>query len=273
MNRAAGVFWERVRTKLDAWYAGFPDETEDLRRRFRSDLAQQHFAAWWELYLYTVLRALGYEVTPHPQVPETTSRPDFLAERGAESFYVEAKTSFSGIASQERQPALAPAIQDIIESIDSPNFWLTLQWERVAGQMPRRRTIVAPIEAWLDTLDPDDDPGSERWERFEFGDCAISLSATPWKRGFEARAGNPVIGMQLGFGGYVNHVEMTRDSVRRKGRRYSPDKPLIVAVLAMSGFLSDRDVANALFGREAVQIDVATGETKLVRDREGVWIG
>jgi hypothetical protein len=38
----------------------------------------------------------------HPTVPGTTGHPDFLAESGHNSFYVEAATVFSGIVTPGR---------------------------------------------------------------------------------------------------------------------------------------------------------------------------
>jgi len=75
LNRASGIVWERLREQLDAWYAAFPDDDGDLRRRFRSADPRQHFAAWWEIYLHALLTALGYKLTVHPTVPGTKGHP------------------------------------------------------------------------------------------------------------------------------------------------------------------------------------------------------
>jgi hypothetical protein len=94
LNRADGIVWQRIRDKLNDWYAALPDDDESVRRRFRKADPRQHYAAWWELYMHALLRALGFDVTVHPDVPGTDGHPDFLAERGKESFYVEAVTVF-----------------------------------------------------------------------------------------------------------------------------------------------------------------------------------
>jgi hypothetical protein len=96
LNRAGGPYWERIRSELNAWYDAFPDETRDLWRRFRSHDRRQHYGAWWELYLHRLMTALGFEATPNAQLPGARSRPDFLAVRGEQSFYVEAVTGFLG---------------------------------------------------------------------------------------------------------------------------------------------------------------------------------
>ena len=80
LDRVAGPFWDRLRSLLEGWFAEYPaTESLDLAQRFRSD-DDQHDAAWWELYLHRVLTATGHRLTPHPEVPNTTKRPDFLVE-------------------------------------------------------------------------------------------------------------------------------------------------------------------------------------------------
>jgi hypothetical protein len=182
LNRVAGIVWERQRDLLERWYADFPDDDGDLRCRLRSPSPQQHFAAWWELYVHALLRALGYEVTIHPPIPGTTGHPDFLAERAGESFYVEAATVFSGIVVPIRGARLKASIEDILGTIDASTFYVALRWDRAGEKMPRRRAIIEPIEAWLGTLDPDEVAAAEAalrhddgWRTFKLGEWCLSL--------------------------------------------------------------------------------------------------
>jgi hypothetical protein len=69
-NRVDRPEWARVRDELEDWYSQYPDDNGDLRKRFRKPGADQHFGAWWELWVYTFYRLLGYEVTPHPTMPK-----------------------------------------------------------------------------------------------------------------------------------------------------------------------------------------------------------
>jgi hypothetical protein len=68
-------------------YSEYPDDGDDLRKRFRKPSADQHFGAWWELWVYTFYSRLGYEVTPHPTMPNGT-KPDFIVSRSGRSTYV-----------------------------------------------------------------------------------------------------------------------------------------------------------------------------------------
>ncbi|KUI36211.1 hypothetical protein AU194_15965 [Mycobacterium sp. GA-2829] len=90
LNRVATPEWQRVRELVDAWYRDYPEASQtDLRGRFRDSDAAQHYGAWWELYVYTLFRRLGYDVAIHPALLTTTRQPDFLVSRGETAMYVE----------------------------------------------------------------------------------------------------------------------------------------------------------------------------------------
>jgi hypothetical protein len=281
LNRAAGVVWERQRELLERWYGAFPDADEDLQRRFRSRKPQQHYAAWWELYIHSLLQALDYEVTVHPVLPGTKGRTDFLAERPREeSFYVEAKTVFSGIVAPPRGARLRAPIEAALMTVDASVFYVTLKFDQLGERMPRREAIVGPVVEWLDGLDPEQvraessDPRAERWTYFQIGDWLISMIPSAWSPRLRGCPLNPFIGSRMGIGGATNDVPKIRQAVMRKGRHYGePDKPLVVAVLATNGFVDDRDVTNALFGSESMRVDIQTGATRLARNPDGVWVG
>lgn len=91
-NRVDRPEWARVRDELEDWYSQYPDDDGDLRKRFRNRAADQHFGAWWELWVYTFYRLLGYEVTPHPTMPNGT-KPDLLVSREGRRTYVECKAA------------------------------------------------------------------------------------------------------------------------------------------------------------------------------------
>lgn len=54
------------------------------------------------MYLHRLFTRLGYRITIHPDVPDSTGQPDFDLSRGDERFYVEAAVVFSGIVNEGR---------------------------------------------------------------------------------------------------------------------------------------------------------------------------
>lgn len=280
LNRAAGAVWDRIRDQLDSWYAAFPDPDDDLRRRFRARDPRQHYAAWWELYLHGLLTALDYRLTVHPDVPGAKGHPDFLAERGDESFYVEGVTVFSGVVSPRAASPLQAAVMDAIDTVEASHFMVGLQFERFGSSMPKASEITGPIEAWLSTLDADALLASAEAgvlaepTQVEFGDWAVELRPIPRSLKFRGCPENRLIGMGPSFGGVTNDVQKLRSAVtRKKGQFGTPDKALLVAALPINGFTGDHVVEDALFGSEAVRFNIETKATALVRSPDGVWIG
>jgi hypothetical protein len=279
MNRAAGAVWQRIRDELERWDAAFPEDT-DLRQRFRSRDPRQHYAAWWELYLHNLFTSLGYRLTVHPEIPGTKGHPDFLIERDDESFYLEAATIFSGIVAAGRRALLEAEVQDIINTIDPSDFMVSLSYERVGERMPGKRAITDPIEAWLSTLDADAllaDAAAgvvAASERITFGDWAIELRPISRAREYRGCPDNRLIGAGAPIAGPMNDVDRIRRALIRKSKSYgTPDKPLVVAALAVNGFVENNDVEGALFGSLAVRVHIATGATVYTRNRDGVWVG
>lgn len=217
-------------------------------------------------------------MTVHPTVPGTNGRPDFLAENGHNSFYVEATTVFSGIVAPGRRGRLEAAVQDVINDIDASKFMVTLRYDRVGTKMPRRNDIRRPIEAFLATLNPDEPLAASApvspWQTMSIRGWEISFRAIPRSPEYHGCPDNLLIGSPGAIAGFTNDVPKIRSAVTRKGKHYgTPDRPLVVAVLATNGFVDDRVVEQALFGSEAVRMNIQTGETTTVRMPDGVWIG
>ena len=96
LRRADGPQWDRVRATLEEWYEKYQDPGADLRSRFRELNARQYSAAWWELYIYTLFRHLGWTVEVRPSIPGSSRRPDFLATNEQSAVYIECVTAFDG---------------------------------------------------------------------------------------------------------------------------------------------------------------------------------
>jgi hypothetical protein len=103
LNRVDSPRWEQVRSDLEHWFAAFPaPHKADLRGRFRSAAPDQHWPAWWELYMFRLFDRLGYQIDVHPTLKQSRARPDFYVRRGQAAFFLEALTVFSGIVEPGR---------------------------------------------------------------------------------------------------------------------------------------------------------------------------
>lgn len=263
---------------LDQWFAPFPngEVARDLRNRFRKDDHAQHYAAWWELYLYTFLTRSGFEVEVHPILHGSGDRPDFLVRSPRGRFYVEAATTFSGIDDGERHSPLEAQIMDVVETVLCETFTISFGFERIGTEMPSVREILGPIQEWLNGLDPDEVLRTSVYPRrcFSIRDWELELLAYP----LEAAHRGPVdqlIAVGPGMVGSVNDTERLRATLDRKRSKYGDlQAPLLIAVLMPSTFADLDAVEKALFGDVALQYYVGErGRERWVRRRNGFWLG
>jgi hypothetical protein len=294
LNRAAGDRFSKIRVLLEDWFAKYPEEHKaEFGARFTTgDLLDrgQFVGAWWELYIYSLYRHLGYSIEIHPELDGVGTRPDFLVTLGDDSMYVECIASTATDAQFTGNPGVAAAIFDAINTLTDNNFFVGVRFKQEGNHQPRRRGIIAGIGNWLKELNPDvvleDLEGTRAAgelavlpeKDFVFSDWVITCTAypkSPGKRGDTAR----LLGALPPTGAFfVRNVERIRETVRAKGRKYgergSLDKPLTVAVLSVGSFAEHRDVTDAMFG--ATAITFAEGDPSSVewtRRQDGYFRG
>jgi hypothetical protein len=278
LNRAAGPYWQRVRTVLDDWYAAFPDASADLWKRFRKPDPKQHYAAWWELYLHHTFTNLGFRVTPNAELPEGGSRPDLLVERGDNFFYVEAVTVFSGIVSSESHTALEPQILDLINTIDASNFFVSVRFAQSSTAMPKAEDITRPIEQWMAEHDADDvlklSATDLPMTSIATGDWVLELRLMPRSPEFRGKPDNRLVGTSGATAGFTNDRQQIYRALERKKKQHkAADGPTVIALMAINGFVGDTEFTDALFGSQSVRMEIATGATTVVRNPDGFWVG
>lgn len=277
LDRAAHSPWPEVRHVLEAWYSQYPDEGKrHLASRFRSRRADAHTGAWWELYLFTLMRNLGYEVSILDIAG--ASEPDFLVETPTESFYLEATAFSSGIVDESHDARRQGPMLDLINEVRSEAFLLAVEFKCVGNTTPARSEVLEPIEAWLAGLDSALSPsgcenGAEPYI-LRVRDWEIELTPLP-ARNEENEPRERAIGLYPPVVGWVNDKEQARKALRRKAKQHPrSDQPLVVALLSNSTFFDAEEVGNALFGSLAFSFTPGRPDTKgqWVRQRDGFWI-
>jgi hypothetical protein len=232
------------------------------------------------LYTYTLFRRLGYQVSIHPELTNTSRQPDFLVIRDDVSMYVECVVFLSGLGPVRGQGGGERSwIFEATNQASDPNFLVDIEIRRCGTQRPKATEIIRPLESWLSSLDPDKVTEqitaglgapefvlTVRGWTIEYG----ALPVKPESRGEKGR----LIGSYPITGGFTgNEMLRYRDIVKRKGQHYGlPDKPFMVAVLNTSAFLEQNEVAEALFGSRAVAYYQGQPESvRSVRKRDGYW--
>lgn len=279
LNRAATPYWSQVRSFVDGAFSEYPVEhAPDLRNRFRSKRWSEHVGAWWELYLFTLIRAVGYEVEVHPRLPNVSTRPDFLVHTGEGGFIVEARHVAAGIRSGDEQTGRDDWITAPLDGLTHPNFMVGVKILARASQRPRRAAVTAGVLSWLDGLDPDElsTGPAEDLPRLagQAGDWRFELEALPVKAERRGHSGRRLVGRYPGSGGYDNTKAALRAALKVKASKYGrPGCPFVLAPLLTSGFLDTEDVVGALFGSEAVQLSGPELErVRVIRRSDGFWI-
>jgi hypothetical protein len=283
LNRVAGPFWDRTRSKTEEWFSRLPSETQaDIRGRVRSGDDSQFAGAYWEMYMHESLLREGFVLTAHPELPDAASRPDFLAVRGDTSFYVEATVigaSTLDIAAERRRSS----IYDTLDRLDSPNFILGLEVNAEGTTSPPVRRLRDELDRWLRSLDVDEmahlqgELGYDALPTYTWKTEDWSITFRPFPKKAEAR-GKPdsrALGLFGPQAAAVDDVGAVRADLEDKARKYGrPEEPFILAAAVESIFFdAEYTMSGALFGREAVQFDAQTLEAQNIRHPDGLWRG
>jgi len=273
LNRVDQPFWARVRDAHEDWFREYTGDRRDLRARFRSSAPEQHFGAWWELYLFTLFTRLGFVVETHPKLADVSRRPDFRLRRDDDSFLVEAMYVQSGLAGERRSGAREAWVVDPINALEHPNFFVGLSFDHAGTVRPGTAEVVAGITDWLDGLNPDRAGDYER-RTFTAKDWKFTLTAFPVKPEARARRRDGLIGIHSPVSGWVQDAGQLRKSLRGKAQKYgTPSEPFLLAPLMMSGFADTEDVAEALLGDDAVRISLSEAYQPVpIRRGNGFWV-
>lgn len=141
------------RNLIESWFFHYPDKDKgDLKAQFKTDF----YPSLFELYIYTLFRALGFELEIHPKIPNTEKHPDFLARQGENFFYIEVKYMKMKSSSEEGIERIKRTIYDTLDKTDASNFLLKLYEIQIKGTgQPSVKKIAAFFDQILKSTDPD----------------------------------------------------------------------------------------------------------------------
>ncbi len=282
LSRSAQPAALHAREALESWYADYPDPDGDLWARFRQSDPRQHYAAWWELYVYTLLRRLNFCVQVHPAIPGSSRRPDMLATRGDARMFVECAVIFD--SEDSAQVDSEAWLKDCINASSSPDFGFSMRIEKAGRLRSSKTDITKQIENWVATLDYDamqdaasSGPVTSDEQTFIFADWHVRLTAIRLEQRHRSYAGprllfGPVV---AGFPG--NSVEGFRRLLKKKATQCrGVQDPLVVAILGQKLFARDQELDQALFGTEQLVYRLNEDLTEaqfaqFVRQPDGFW--
>ncbi|MBZ5507267.1 MAG: hypothetical protein LAO78_17545 [Acidobacteriia bacterium] len=288
LNQSARPSVYALRGILEEWFQHFPRAAQtDLRSRFRDSSNSQHYGAFFELYVHELLIRAGYAVVVHPVLDNVNTRPDFLARNpnGAE-FYVE--VTLAGIPAQAAQGADTRIAQvyDILDRMDSPNFFLHLDVEGSPASPPPASKLRGQLQRWLATLDPDEISrkmqidGFDSIPKFTWRHSGWEIVITPIAKSVEARGKSGIrpIGAVSPEAQWLQTDADLKAALEVKANKYGEfEIPLLIAVNVLSVHCDDIDILNGLFGQEGIVCSLAQDgsivEQSQTRKRNGFWYG
>src|SRR5574337_173766 len=143
LNRSARPAFQEVRTVLEKWFSRYPEaHRKELRSRFRDSRDENHSSAFFELLLHELMQRLGCRVEIHPVLKGTARTPDFLLEsENGERFYLEAAVASGEPQTVSSAKAISSRLHDILDRLDSPNFFIGWEVEQSAQDPPPARAI------------------------------------------------------------------------------------------------------------------------------------
>lgn len=115
---------ENLRNLLNDWFDNYPEEYKnDLLNNFKNNF----YDFFYELFIHELFYKLGYTLIPHPLLPNTEKKPDFLAIKENEKFYIEATTvSYLSDIEQKKENFRDKFVEEL-NNINSPYFWIVLK--------------------------------------------------------------------------------------------------------------------------------------------------
>lgn len=257
-DRSARKDVSNVRQKLNDWFSRYPvSEQKELKSRFKKTFSSVYF----ELFIHELFRCQGFEILIHPEIPNSSKRPDFLLKKNGLEFYVEAKEAkdkgaLEALGNRNNQ------VYDSLNKIKSPNFFLSID-ELVLkkANQPSTRKAIEKIETESAKWDPDfltdqlTKFGLESMVRIVYEDANLKLVVSLIPKGRAARTldGGRAIGMYPSETTWGGFEESIKKSFAKKYKRYGElNKPYIICInaIGMKGN-GDIDVENALWGSSA----------------------
>jgi hypothetical protein len=242
----------------------YVDDKSELRNRFRSKDDLVHHGAFYELYNHELFTKMGFNLTVHPELPESTKHPDFLASKaGQDQFYIESTIC---TLSQEEQ-TLEKLLEDVIgkiEQLNIPDYQFYFKHESHPTSPISKKTLEREIFAKLGSLKSQEIniPRAENdfskapvinlnIENFRF---SLTVFKRRSKSDTQPRAQNIFIRMRSAY--KINADQALRSSITAKAKKYKNlDKPFLLSVDYIDDKiieLNDIDIGNALFGSEQV---------------------
>jgi hypothetical protein len=295
-NRSAQPEAQKVRQLLESMLSRYPEgERAELVSRFKSKKTSNFETASFELILHDTLHGLGCELTPHPQLDDSSKHPDFFVTTPCgNSFYLEAVSATAKWdpnaarraakkgASDQRNNAIATLV-NILKSTSHDNFCIFIRDKGTPSSRPSCGNLLKAILGWLDTLDPDkilEEACGGKCDKlpvYELEDKGwkVHITALPLSPDHRGQGGCLFGGRSLGVA-RLDTFNPIKRAIARKGKAYGAlEHPFLIAANVNSLILDAHAEVDVLFGQEGLVVPASSQpypESEIGRTSNGVWL-
>lgn len=281
-NRSARKEISNIRETLNEWFRNYPnDEKFELKSSFKKKFDD----CFYELFLYQLFTKLGFEIQIHPDLPNTSKKPDFLLKKEGVELYAEAKIVKNKSHQQEALDRKINEFYDNISKLDSKGFLINIDTFILKSQkQPSTKGLIKKIEEEIEKLDPDlvtEEVTTKGFESIpviviENEDIFLKIKPMPVVKSERDKKKRP-IGMYPIESFCGGGEDSLKDSITMKAKRYGKlDKPFIVCVNTLDIQTSGtHDIENAIWGSLAISwsTNPEDRDEKWIRKRDGVFLG
>ena len=258
LDRSSFPWASDVRQYLNKWVEKYPsNEVADLLSRMHNDIE----SPFYELFLHELFSQLEFDITIHPELPESSKKPDFLIKNGINSAYLEARLVTETSDSERTMKARKEQIlNQINKSLKSQSFFISIRELALkSNQTGSLKHFIRQLDDFINNKDPDlveaiyesrgifDDYGTFVYEN---DNVYISVGLIPRKKEYRDQPQDRIIGITGGGARWLDTVTAIRTRITKKSGKYGQlNKPFIIGLNLTSPFgLHWDDIIDALYG-------------------------
>lgn len=278
IHQSARAEVEEVRNLLNTWFDDIlASEKGELIRRFKTDFD----SSFYELFLFQLFKKLGFEISFHPDVPNSSKKPDFLLKKDGIEIYAEAKISRNKSEAEESIEKKINTIYDNLNKIRPKGFLLKIEELRIkTKKQPSSKKIVKELKEQIEKLDHDTVTRltlERKLKPIIYEDHEVYISIKPIPVISEAKE----IVFEKPIGIYPIEFfqetgeEALKNSILKKAKRYGTlDKPFIVCINMIGDkIMGNWGIENIIWGSTAISFSKnPLDKGKVIRQPDGVFL-
>jgi hypothetical protein len=284
LNRVSRPGYDYLRKLLQNWfdhYDASPVKRRNLQKEFRSENDKEHLSAFFELYVYSLFKQLGYAIEVEPVWQG--KHPDFmLTSTDGMRVLLEVAGTYPDREYGIGQQLEAKLLDYLDNKINSPDFFLQVRLTSYPQGDISYRPVADAIQRALGRLNYDEIATTFRekglvdfhltsWTQGEWSVEVFVIPKTDHARGKADSRPISIVGHEARW---IDTESEIRSPIDNKYRKYAQVQIPYLLFLNLGSIHADHNsIVNALFGDDEGLFDVETGEVTPSRKPNGSWVG